>query len=625
MVAGVILLLALAATVVLLLLTRPSPDATPDEIQELLQIFGGESIPEPRFFEGMERKSRYVSMRDGVNIAVDVLLPKGLPEGMRLPAVFIPTRYWRSWDLRFGLDALLGTSTLQRLLVTYGYAVVLVDARGSGASFGSRKYPWSPDELRDYAQLMDWAISQPWCDGALAATGISYSGTCAEFMAGLEHPALKAVIPQFSLYDTYTDIAYPGGVFNLWFVQNWSIFNRQLDDLSVPRAIGPLGGMLVRGPRPVPPKGSGDLEAALKEHKANVDILMAARQALCRDDVSSLAGVSIDAFSPHTRRARTEAGGAAFYSWAGWHDGAYAQALLHRFTSLRVPHRAVIGPWNHGAVQDTNPFAGRDKRVSPPARVRYLEQIRFLDYHCKGKGTPPALELLYYTMGRDTWSSTRTWPPKGTNTLALYAGAEGTLTRTRVEQAEEPQLQSVMPPDALGTGKLNRWRTQIGRSDVFTPPRPASSPGVLTFTSAPLPMDMECTGTPVLRLRLRVDRKDASVFAYIEDVPPREKEDDIRNVTEGCFRLVHRAENSDSPPFHSFSRADLLPVPPNEPVQARFTLLPTSYLFKKGHRIRLSLSLQDDEFQRTPLEGSVTAHILLHNGATFLTLPVKEG
>ncbi len=634
--AGTLLLLTLAVTVAGLLYMRPGPEPTPEEIELLLQVFGGETVPAPEYPSGVTRLSQYVSMPDGVRIAMDVLLPKALPQGVRLPAVFIPTRYWRSWDLRFGMERLLGMDSFQRMLTAYGYAVVLVDARGSGASFGSRPYPWSPKELEDYATLMDWAVAQPWCDGNLAATGISYSGTCAEFMAGLGHPALKAVIPQYSLYDTYTDIAFPGGVFNLWFVHNWSSFNRQLDNLRVPDFVGLLGGLLVRGPRPVPPPptanspdmpfGRQAMELALHDRVANVDIFEAARQAQCRDDYSPLAGASIDDFSPHARKKATEAGGAAFYSWGGWHDGAYARALLHRFTSLNVPQRAVIGPWNHGAVQDTNPFALRETKVHPPLRVHHLEQIRFLDYHCKGRGAPPALELRYYTMGRETWNTTQTWPPKGIAPLPLHAHPDGLLSDEPPQEPGQSRLCMVAASDSLGTGEFNRWRTQIGRSDVFTPPRPVDSPGVLAFTSPPLQRDLECTGAPVIELRLQVDRDDAAVFAYLEDVPPENQpEAAIHNVTEGMLRLVHRAENPDGPHLHSFRRADMQPLPPGVPVLARFSLLPTSYEFKQGQRIRLSLTLQDEgQFLRTPLDGQVEMLVLHDESAPVLLLPARE-
>jgi hypothetical protein len=45
--------------------------------------------------------SRYLTMRDGVKIAIDVLLPKGLEPGAKIPAILDQTRYWRSFALRW--------------------------------------------------------------------------------------------------------------------------------------------------------------------------------------------------------------------------------------------------------------------------------------------------------------------------------------------------------------------------------------------------------------------------------------------------------------------------------------------------------------------------------------------
>ena len=65
--------------------------------------------------------------------------------------------------------------------INHGYAFVVVDARGSGASFGTRVQEWSPDEVRDGAEIMDWIVAQSWSNGRIGSTGISYDGTAAEF------------------------------------------------------------------------------------------------------------------------------------------------------------------------------------------------------------------------------------------------------------------------------------------------------------------------------------------------------------------------------------------------------------------------------------------------------------
>src|SRR3954449_12437107 len=54
-----------------------------------------------------------------------------------------------------------------------GYAIVRVDARGTGRSPGYVD-PWSPRETRDLYQCIEWAASQEWCTGKVGLNGISY-------------------------------------------------------------------------------------------------------------------------------------------------------------------------------------------------------------------------------------------------------------------------------------------------------------------------------------------------------------------------------------------------------------------------------------------------------------------
>src|SRR4051812_38645122 len=97
-----------------------------------------------REYPAPQRLSQYVPMRDGVRIAVDVWLPSPRTAADRLPTVMRATRYWRDRT-----EQQLGEA---RPLTTAGYALVVVDVRGSGASFGS----WSrrgADELADLGEI----------------------------------------------------------------------------------------------------------------------------------------------------------------------------------------------------------------------------------------------------------------------------------------------------------------------------------------------------------------------------------------------------------------------------------------------------------------------------------------
>nr|MCU0480702.1 peptidase S15 [Anaerolineae bacterium] len=55
--------------------------------------------PMPKY-KGVITTSHYLTMRDGVAIAIDVLLPKNLPDGAKLPTIMMMARYWRSMELR---------------------------------------------------------------------------------------------------------------------------------------------------------------------------------------------------------------------------------------------------------------------------------------------------------------------------------------------------------------------------------------------------------------------------------------------------------------------------------------------------------------------------------------------
>ncbi|KAM0453015.1 hypothetical protein ACHAPV_009257 [Trichoderma viride] len=56
-----------------------------------------------------------------------------------------------------------------------GYAVVIMDHRGSGASSGASR-PFSTQDWDDYAKAIEWAADQPWSTGKIGLTGISYLG-----------------------------------------------------------------------------------------------------------------------------------------------------------------------------------------------------------------------------------------------------------------------------------------------------------------------------------------------------------------------------------------------------------------------------------------------------------------
>src|SRR5262245_11083889 len=256
------------------------------------------------------RRSRSLPMRDGVRIAIDAYVP---PSDRPVPTILRQTRYCRSLAPRgpIGrrvLRVMDHNLRMRRAFLAAGFAWIDVDVRGSGASGGTQQFSWSPDEVRDGAEVVDWIVAQPWSNGKVGSLGVSYDGTCAEMLLVNRHPAVRAIAPLFSLHDVYADIAFPGGVHLAWFTEQWGRFNALLDRNATGEAFGLVVAMMARargvrhpviapiaarvlgriqgGVRPV---DGASLDDAIRDHAANFDVHAGAQKIVDRDDRGVLA------------------------------------------------------------------------------------------------------------------------------------------------------------------------------------------------------------------------------------------------------------------------------------------------------------------------------------------------
>src|SRR5262249_17617677 len=321
----------------------------------------------PAAYKNVFLSSRYLTMRDGVKIAVDLSLPAGLKDGERIPAIIRQTRYFRSSDVGWPLNWLTADRRTidrkRRALVTHGYAWVDVDVRGTGASFGRWPYPWAPDEVRDGSDVVDWIVKQPWSNGKVGAHGVSYEGSTAEFLLVNKNSAVKAAILECSVFDVYTDITFPGGIHQSWFSKFWNDNNQILDRDDTRQMFHNAAWWsrpFLHGVRPVDGDSNRSvLKEAIQEHSTNGNIEALMSEVTFRHDISRVVGVSIDASSPFSYAQDIKASGATIISWSGWFDGGYTDAAVKRFLTLKNQARLILGPWNHGARQDASPFSPR--------------------------------------------------------------------------------------------------------------------------------------------------------------------------------------------------------------------------------------------------------------------------
>ncbi|MEK6322556.1 MAG: CocE/NonD family hydrolase [Acidobacteriota bacterium] len=570
-------------------------------------------------YRGVKRTSRYITLRDGVRLAADIYLPEGLGAGVRLPAILEQTRYGRSFEYQPEVRAVVDRPSSKVVeFVIRGYAFVIVDVRGSGTSFGRRRGELSPLEARDGRDVVDWIVGQPWSDGKVGATGVSYVGTTAELLLVNRHPAVKAVVPQFSLFDAYPDIAFPGGVKHTWFIKIWSQVIDAMDKNIIPEQ----QRQQIVGVRPVDDNPDRKLLAqAVRDHASNIDVNAQLSAVTFRDDRAP-SGWTLEEISPKSYLRELAASRAAIYSYSGWYDGGYPHAAVNRFMTVKNPgSRLVIGPWNHGGRFYFSPAHGGLNSSFPHT----LELLRFFDYHVKGIKTSIVAEppVHYYTMGEERWHSANTWPLPQARKQTWFFADDNSLSRARL--AAGKVFDTYRVDYTAGTGNLSRWNTLVGGGSVDYPDRSAEDRKLLTYTSEPLDQDMEVTGHTIVTLFVSSTATDGQFFVYLEEVDEAGR---VRYVTEGELRAMHRKLGGRPPyktvvPYRTYLRRDASPLVPGQVTQLTFDLLPTSYLFRKGRRLRVAIAGADKDHFDPPAGEPPT--IQLYRGAAFLSrilLPV---
>jgi putative CocE/NonD family hydrolase len=557
----------------------------------------------PATFAIGEPRSLYVAMRDGCRLALDIYLPRtgsgGERPGARLPAIVLFTPYYRRFRLKAGAPATTEASPnagrWRDLLVPRGYALVVCDVRGTGASFGTRDSFRSPAEREDSREIADWIVAQPWSDGTIGATGISYVGAAADFLASTGHPAVKAIMPLCAVWDTYADHYYPGGLLlnRLAATYDEMMIALDQDRRDLLRQFAYFKDPNLDGPQPVDDDKQGELvRAAVAEHRGSFRMTEFIREFRFRDDaLASDPAIGPASFSPHGY-CQGIGPDVAVYSVSGWYDGAgYANGSIARF--LTLPNRQrhlLLGPWDHGVRVNGSPWRSRAEPEFPlPAEV-----LRFFDHYLMG--LPTGLEqeapIHYFTMGDERWNDADAWPP-ATETQTLYLGPHLSL----VDACQAPTSDTHKASFAFGTGQLTRYERIAGiATEDYYADWHGRTDALLTYTSPPLAEPCVLAGHALVTLWLEADQPDAAVHVYLEAVEPDGR---CRYVTEGLLRALHRktapapADYRAAWPWRSFARADAAVLPQGEAVEMTFALLPVGWRFKSGSRVRLAISGAD--------------------------------
>lgn len=147
----------------------------------------------------------WIPMPDGVRLAARLWLPQSAHH-TPAPAVFEYIPY-RKTDMVRARD-----ERNHPFFAEHGYACLRVDMRGSGDSEGHMDDMYSDLERTDAHDVIAWIAAQPWCNGRIGMFGTSWGGTAA-LQANVDAPeALQAIIAVCATHDRYEDdIHHMGG------------------------------------------------------------------------------------------------------------------------------------------------------------------------------------------------------------------------------------------------------------------------------------------------------------------------------------------------------------------------------------------------------------------------------
>jgi len=564
------------------------------------------------FISAQEFSSHFITMPDGVNLAADVYLPKNYSEE-KLPVLVQFERYWRSSINKKSKEETPKLYGRDQLFSDSGYVIVIVDTRGSGASFGTRESEYSPKEVMDAKTVVDWIVRQSWSNGKVGSYGTSYTGTTAELLCATKHPAVKAVIPGWSDFDLYRSPVRPYGLVASGFIRKWGFYVRMLDRNR---------SMIVGGK--IRPVIKDSLKTALKQHKDNMKVFKSVKNGEYRESDSS--PINYEGNSVVHWQQEIEESNVPMLVLTSWMDAGTAEGTIQRLEHFSNPQKVLMMSTSHGGWSHASPFSVGDSLIYPVPRVEALNQLQldFFDQYLKGidKGVEEWPLIRYFNMGEEKYKESDVWPIAGTEPTKYFFNADNELSTNTPTETDVSDSYKV--DFGVSTSENNRWTTQMGGPVKNLNNRNEMDERMLVYTSAPATEDIQITGTPVVRLKMTSTHEDGAVIVYLEDV---DEKGNSTYITEGGLRLIHRKEQiQDDENFnmHSFNELDAHPMVEGKVTEVAFKMWPTSVLIKKGHSIRIAIAGADKRvFDRFPKHGTPTYEILRNLvDMSFVELPV---
>jgi predicted acyl esterase len=515
---------------------------------------------------GIEITEVWLDMPDGIRLAADLYKLKSASPGDRFPVIleYIPYRKDESRSRNYALYS---------YFVERGYIVARVDIRGTGRSQGRTiPYEYSDIELDDGEKVIDWLSRQDWSTGKVGIFGISWGGFNSIQLAMRNPPALKAFIALMATEELYQeDVHYMDGIIH---TDSWMMSNDLYNAMP----------------------GAPDfiIDDKWVEQRFNVEPSVYTYMRQQRD------GPFWDRASARGRYETIKIPG---FHIGGWYDG-YRNSLPRMLENVSAPVKAMIGPWDHYFPNTAWP--------EPQVEWRH-EAVRFWDHWLKGIDTGIMAEPAFAVFMRSWhapdptlttvpgyWRWQKGWPVKEGHQKTLYAHEDHGLM-TVADDLASHSMKYKASVGLEGGGPVMWW------GGVIHDQQPMDNES-LVYETEPLEAPLEILGFPRTVLNVSSDATRANWVARISDVSPQGQ---VTQVSGAGFNATHR-ESSREP-------RDLVP---GEAFDLDVEMQFTSWVFPKGHRIRLAVSnSQWPMFWPTPYPMTTQLNLGTNEG-TRVMLPV---
>jgi uncharacterized protein len=477
----------------------------------------------------MEHRRTWIPLGDGVRLAARLWLPD------RPAATVLEALPYRMDDLTSSY-----ATEYERLCQEGGFAVARVDLRGTGSSEGVAVDEYPRQEQADLGQVIAWLAAQDWCTGRVGMYGTSYSGFNSLQLAAERPPALHAVCAIYATDDRYTDdVHYTGGAL------------RALDLLDYVMYMSALVTL--------PPVPSVYGDGWREEWNRRFDT----------HEPWILRWLEEQWDGPYWRHGSLRPGyeriSCATMLVAGWADG-YRNNTFRTFEALTCPKHLLIGPWSHMSPSSSLPGPHIDL---VPELIRWFG--RWLRDEPNGIDDEPPIRVFIRRSTKPRadlaefggeWRYEPTWPPERL--------ARRTL---RAAQDETEQL------DLRGDVGTAAWISCAARLPWGQPTDQREDDAQSLTHEWPLTEELEILGHAYVDLTVTTRVPVAYLSAKLCDVFP---DGTSALVTRGLLNLTHRTSSTAPEPLEAGVATEI-----------RIELEATSWVFERGHRIRLALAGAD--------------------------------